>query len=135
MRAWLLRSRQGRLTCGHLHDREADAWRCLGLQADPICWSVASTWLSVVGVPPKHDAWTIAGGLCLLVPLAAGIVAGLVNMIHSLWAWDLAKVSFVALAVLFLGVTSCMIVALVIDASRHPSSSGPDGRDSSPAGQ
>ncbi len=69
MRAWLLQSRQSGLTCGHLHQHEAEAWRCLGLQADPASWTVKSLWLSSVGAPPKRNTWAIAAGLCLFVPL------------------------------------------------------------------
>ena len=59
MKAWLLQSRHSGLTCGHLHEHEAEAWRCLGSQADPASWTVMSTWLSSVGASPKHDARAI----------------------------------------------------------------------------
>ena len=46
MRVWLLKSRRGGLTCGHLHVRESGAWRCLETEAEPSVWSVVSTYLS-----------------------------------------------------------------------------------------
>ena len=127
MRAWLLQSRQSGLTCGHLHEHEAEAWRCLGMQADPASWTVMSLWLSSVGAPPKRNTWAIAAGLCLLVPLTAGIVAGLVNMLHGLWMGTLTTASVGALVVLFLGVIMCLVEGLVINATRRPSSSGLSG--------
>lgn len=112
---------------GHLHEHKAQAWRCLGIQADPAAWTVMSTWLSSVDAPPKRDAWVIAAGLCLLVPLTAGIVAGLANVLHGLWTWTLTTISVGALVVLFLGVMMCMVEGLVINATRRPSSSGLSG--------
>ena len=94
------------------------------MQADPASWTVMSTWLSSAGAPPKRGVWAIAAGLCLLVPLTAGIVAGLVNMIHGLLTWTLTTVSLGALVVLFLGVSTCLVEGLVINAIRRPSPSG-----------
>ena len=124
MRAWLLQSRQGGLTCGHLHQRETEAWRCLGMQGDPTSWTVMFTWLSSAGSPMGRDPGAVAAGLCLLVPLTAGIVDGLVNMLHGLLTWTLATVSFGALVVLFLGVAACLAEGLFINAIRRPSPSG-----------
>lgn len=56
MRTWLLQSRRGGRTCGHLHIRESGAWRCRDLQAEPAAWSVVSTWLAdPEGARPKRD--------------------------------------------------------------------------------
>ena len=63
MRVWLLQNKAGGLTCGHLHDRDAEAWRCLDAQADPGGWSVVDTYLSEPeGTRPHRDAV----GICLL---------------------------------------------------------------------
>ena len=115
------------MTCGHLHQRAEEVWRCLGMQTEPASWTVMSTWLSSAGAPPKRDPWAIAAGLCLLVPLTAGVVAGLVNMIHGLLTWTLTTVSLGTLVVLFLGVSTCLVEGLVINAIRRPSPSGLSG--------
>ena len=51
MNVWLLQSKEGGLTCGHLHEDEAAAWRCRGVQADPEGWVVVSARLSNPGRP------------------------------------------------------------------------------------
>lgn len=81
MRTWLLQSRRGGRTCGHLHVRESGAWRCRDLQAEPAAWSVVSTWLTDhEGARPKRD-WdrigACAGVLLLTGGTGATALAGL----------------------------------------------------------
>ena len=76
MRVWLLQSRRGGRTCGHLHVRESGAWRCRDTQAEPSAWSVVSTFLSdAEGARPRPD-WGSVIACTGMVVLALGMVAG-----------------------------------------------------------
>ena len=57
---WLLKSKRGNQTCGHLHAAEAEARRCLDRQALPSAWSVASASLVLVDQRPKQDPWYVS---------------------------------------------------------------------------
>ena len=78
MEMWLLRSRKGGRTCGHLHVAEAEAWRWLDAQAEPSAWSVASAWLAVKDEGPRRDveyvlplwAWVLLMPLCGVLSVA-----------------------------------------------------------------
>ena len=73
METWLLQSRKGGRTCGHLHVAEAEAWRCLDAQAEPAAWSVASAWLAVKDERPQRDVEYVLllWGWVVLMPLGA----------------------------------------------------------------
>lgn len=114
METWLLESRKGGRTCGHLHVAEAEAWRCLDAQAEPSAWSVASARLAVKDERPQRDveyllllwAWVV------LMPLGAVLsVAGLVHSSVALaagLAGEAREVASAAAFVSFAGLWFCV---------------------------
>ena len=88
---WLLRSKRGSRTCGHLHAAEAEAWRCLDRQAVPSAWSVALASLAPEDQRPKLGTVTGPPGAVLS---AAALVAGLLRQ-----SWEEFFVSALGLAV------------------------------------
>lgn len=97
---WLLKSKKGSQTCGHLHVAEVEAWRCLDTQAEPSAWAVASAWLTVKDKRRRRDmeyvlmlwAWMV------LVPLLAVLSAALVVQGLIRQSWETAFLSVVGLA-------------------------------------
>ena len=85
MRVWLLQSRRGGRTCGHLHVRESGAWRCMDTQPDPSGWSVVSTWLSdPEGARSKVELRWLMVVAGFLVLIGGVVVTALVGMV---WTW------------------------------------------------
>ena len=77
MRVWLLQSRRGGRTCGHLHVRESGAWRCRDTQATPWAWSVVSTFLSdAEGARPRPDWDSVIACTGMVVLALGGVVVG-----------------------------------------------------------
>ena len=123
MRVWLLQSKAGGLTYGHLHVRDAEAWRCLDTQADPGGWSVVGTYLSEPeGTRPRRNAV----GICLLLGVAlpmslffVGLAAGAV---YTIWA-KLELWAGLGLAVCAIGAAGVLVPvwALLYREIRHPS--------------
>ena len=97
---WLLKSKKGSQTCGHLHVAEIEAWRCLGRQASPSAWSVASAWVTVKDQRPKQDLWNVLllGAWVVLVPLLAVLSAALVVQDLIRQSWESAFLFAVGLA-------------------------------------
>ena len=97
---WLLRSKKGSQTCGHLHVAEVEAWRCLDTQAEPSAWAVASAWLTVKDQRPKQDLWNglLLGAWVVLMPLLAVLSAALAVQDLIRQSWVTAFLSAVGLA-------------------------------------
>ena len=129
MRVWLLQSRRGGLTCGHLHVRESGAWRCRDTQAEPAAWSVVSTWLSdPKGARPKPD-W---GGLMVtsaMVIMCLGFIVGC--LAGAAWAWVTGEVMAVVAWIFVTAILGLLLTAsgkMLVETYRDPSSFG-DGWD------
>ena len=125
MRVWLLQSKEGGLTCGHLHVHEAQAWRCLDTQADPEAWVVLYSYLhQPSGDRPKPNVWMVAGVFCLLLTgLAFGLlmVGGLIHtLMHNDW-WDSER--------LVAGAWVFMSTDILISDIRRPTTTGWGGWD------
>ena len=121
MRVWLLQSRRGGRTCGHLqHVRESGAWRCRDVQSDPAGWSVVSTWLSEPeGARPKVDWGWIAVGAAMLLLVGGATVAVLV------WSWIVGNAGLAVVAAVvaaFFGLLTASTVRQFVDDYRNPSS-------------
>ena len=101
MQVWLLQSRRGGRTCGHLHVRESAGWRCRDAQAEPGAWSVISVWLNgEEGTRPKRDKGMIAvlTGFGFLSSLAC--VALLAGAVYE-WGHRAVALGSVVFAVVF----------------------------------
>ena len=124
MRTWLLQSRRGGRTCGHLHVRESGAWRCRDLQAEPAAWSVVSTWLTDPdGARPKRN-WGWMGASVVVFLLTGG--TGAAALAGLAWSWMVGSVWLAAVAVVVavcFGAMSAPAAREVVDACRNPSSS------------
>ena len=125
MRVWLLQSRKGGRTCGHLHVRESGAWRCRDTQPDSAGWSVVSTWLSdPEGARPKQDSAFLAlgAGVVLLVLMIVGVL-----LLAAVWFWTIGEPSGAlvsgVLALIFLPLVWSAVQTMV-DTYRHPSRGG-----------
>ena len=97
---WLLRSRKGGQTCGHVHVAEVEAWRCLDTQAEPSAWAVASAWLTVKDKRPRRgmEYVLLLGAWVVLVPLLAVLSAALVVQDLIRQSWETAFLFAVGLA-------------------------------------
>ena len=98
---WLLKSKKGSQTCGHLHVAEVEAWRCLDTQAEPSAWAVASASVTVKDKRPKQDLCYVLMlwmGL-VMAPLCAVLctVAFVVALVRQ--SWDEVSLFVVGLAV------------------------------------
>ena len=125
MSVWLLRSRRGGLTCGHLHVREPGAWRCRETQAEPAAWSVVSTRLTEEeGARPKPDwglVMVVGAMLIMLLGLTMGCLAGLVS------AWVTGVVGGVVIWIFGVATSGLLMAAcgkMLVDEYRDPSPSG-----------
>ena len=113
MRVWLLQSRRGGRTCGHLHVRDSGAWRCRDTQADPLAWMVTSAWLSELeGVRRKPDWGGLMVGAAMVILLGAALAG-------QVWGAVLAGV----VLVLFVLLTGAC-VSIWLDEYRNPSPYG-----------
>ena len=86
MYVWMAKHKQQDVTCGHLHAKEAEAWACLDVQADPQDWKLLSTWLSNTDMGGRREAsevigWMMALSLCVVLFVAgiAGITSGVMK--------------------------------------------------------
>ena len=136
MRVWLLQSKEGGLTCGHLHVHEAQAWRCLDTQADPEAWVVLYSYLhQPSGERPKPDGWLVASGLCLLlIGLAFGLlmVGGLIHTLMHNDLWDSERrllVTLYSFGMLGAGAWVFMSTDILISDIRRPTTTGWGGWD------
>lgn len=130
MRVWLLQSKEGGLTCGHLHVHEAQAWRCLDTQADPEAWVVLYSYLhQPSGERPKPDGWMVAGTFCVLL---AGLALGLMSvgsLIHtSMHNWQ-HLVMAGGTVVLLTGGWVLVFANMLIEQIRRPTTTGWGGWD------
>ena len=130
MRVWLLQSKEGGLTCGHLHVHEAQAWRCLDTQADPEAWVVLYSYLhQPSGERPKPNGWMVAAAFCvLLAGLALGLmsVGGLIYTLMHNWLLLVVACGFVML------ITGGWVFAfadMLISEIRRPTTTGWGGWD------
>ena len=123
MTVWLLQSRRGGRTCGHLHVRESGAWRCRHVQGEPGAWSVVSTWLSEPqGARPKRDWDWIVINFMMFMLTAGFSVAGLAGMVRFWWSGNgLLLVLSAAVAGLF-GLWAWLWAGHLLDEFRNPSS-------------
>ena len=120
MRVWLLQSRKGGRTCGHLHVRESGAWRCRDTQAEPAAWSVVSTWLSDPEGgrrKPDKDLVCVFGFMAFVIlPLPVGAFA-------FAW-WSLGQAVWLVLVAVFVVVVAVGLVVLpismLVDELRDP---------------
>ena len=97
---WLLKSKKGSQTCGHLHVAEVEAWRCLGGQASPSAWSVASAWLTVKDRRLERDVWYVVLLWVWVVLAPLGAVLSVILLVSALvrQSWEAVFVSVVGLA-------------------------------------
>ena len=125
MGVWLLQSRRGGLTCGHLHVRESGAWRCRETQAEPASWSVVSTRLSdAEGARPKPD-WVLLMILGAMVIMAVGLTMGCLAGLVS--AWVTGVVGGVVVWIFGVAISGLLMAAfgnMLVDEYRDPSPSG-----------
>ena len=125
MRVWLLQSRRGGRTCGHLHVRDSGARRCRDTQADPLAWMVTSAWLSELEGARRKPDW---GGLMVgvaMVILVGGIgVAAFVVLVGAALAGQVwgAVLAGVVLVLFVLLTGAC--VSIWLDEYRNPSPYG-----------
>ena len=130
MRVWLLQSKEGGLTCGHLHVHEAQAWRCPDAQADPGAWTVLYSYLhQPSGERPKPNGWLVAGCLCLVL---AGLALGLTmvgGLIHTLMHNWLLLVVAGGTVVLITGTWVLVFANMLIEEIRRPTTTGWGGWD------
>ena len=110
MRVWLLQSRRGGRTCGHLHVRDSGARQCRDTQADPLPWMVTSAWLSELEGARRKPDW---GGLMVGAAMVILVGAALAGQV---WGAVLAGVVLVLLT------GAC--VSIWLDEYRNPSPYG-----------
>ena len=100
MEIWLLKSKKGSQTCGHVHVAEVEAWRCLDTQAEPSAWAVVSACLTVKDKRLRRDMEYVLllGAWVVLVPLLAALSAALVVQDLIRQSWETAFLFAVGLA-------------------------------------
>lgn len=112
MQVWLLQSRKGGRTCGHLHVRESGAWRCRDVQAEPGAWSVASAWLTAQDKRPEQDVWHVLALWFMVVMAPASAVLSAVALVAAL-AIQARELDHPIVFVCVLGLSFCVPASFV----------------------
>ena len=121
---WLLRHQHaaGR-SCGHLHDKEAAAWRCRDAQDRPDDWEVVWTGLPRGAVPPQRNWVWIWLGLFVVCIAALGCLLAVGAAVYFVVRGSfLASLGCLLFAVPFGGFAYALLT-VVLDDIRHPKES------------
>ena len=125
MRVWLLKSKRGGRTCGHLHVRESGARRCLDTQPEPSGWSVVSTYLSDTEGARLKPNWSMLLANIGIMSIGLGMAAfGAVALV-----WGLRTDDGLAIGTGIFGVLTGLLLSVLwgkslVDDYRDPSPYG-----------